>query len=369
MSARKLLSLGMVLLSVTGCGQTVTETMHSSQAVAPYKTAFPEKIVILPFADYSEGLQSGAFQRNLTIMEAVTDQLVTRGFKTPVHEDVLKYLVDQDIIKIVSYGPTSTPTTTKHLEKELNAGWSDMMKEEISGLIDREKKRSTARTDDAQNPWNSPGTHGLDQKTIAKIGQTFQARYVVRGRVLEYDIRQEPTWEPFKKGILPVFFGATNRLAFGIAKSDAYDMMGNMGLGGAIGAIAGHGASGPFSAPQAMTKTTTSGDPLFPTVTSSTDMVGGTSEYAALNSLVWGAAGAGAGYLASQGGSVPQAVVHLRVWVQDTASGDVVWTNRAEVKVSPESSFADSEERSLFATAVDKSVAALIDDFMVSANL
>ncbi len=373
----RLFVLGMMFLFVTGCTQIVSESLHGQPPVMPLKMQ-PIKAVVLPFADYSAGAESmPAYSRNLAVMEAVTDELVARGFRLPVEEDVFRYLVDRDIIKIVPYGRDPDLSTTKGLEKEMKGNWSESMKKELSMLITQEKKNvATAANEDA-NPLSKPGTHGLDQQEIAQIGRIFGAEYVVRGRIIEYKLRKENTWDPTKRGILPVFYGATSRMMFGVAKSDNYDNLGSMVSGGVLGAIIGHNATAPFAPPDKITtsttSTTSSGYPLDPDVTTTTnratELVGGTDDYALYNSLAWGALGAGTAFLAQKGGDVPQAVVQLRIWVQESATGEVVWTNRAEVMVSPESLFADNQRDSLFKTAVDRSVAALVDDFVARTEL
>jgi hypothetical protein len=63
----------------------------------------------------------------------------------------------------------------------------------------------------------------------------------------------------------------------------------------------------------------------------------------------------------------PQAVIHLRVWVQSTATGEVVWTNRAEVKVSAQSEFVD-DSSALFETALSRAATTLINDFWTRIN-
>lgn len=65
----------------------------------------------------------------------------------------------------------------------------------------------------------------------------------------------------------------------------------------------------------------------------------------------------------------PQAVVHLRVWVQSTATGEVVWTNRAEVKVSlsPQSDLVENKP-ALFETALSRAATTLMDDFWQKIN-
>ncbi|HHB76124.1 MAG TPA: hypothetical protein ENK84_06250 [Desulfobulbus sp.] len=69
------------------------------------------------------------------------------------------------------------------------------------------------------------------------------------------------------------------------------------------------------------------------------------------------------GKLAQKSGETPQAVVQLRIWIQDAYTGDVVWTNRVDVKVSPETFFGDYQYDALFEAATEKAVATLIDNF------
>ena len=66
--------------------------------------------------------------------------------------------------------------------------------------------------------------------------------------------------------------------------------------------------------------------------------------------------------------AIPQAVVQLRMWVQDGYSGQVLWTNRVDVKVSPQSVLADYQYDALFEAATEKAVDVLVDDFMYNLN-
>jgi hypothetical protein len=54
----------------------------------------------------------------------------------------------------------------------------------------------------------------------------------------------------------------------------------------------------------------------------------------------------------------------MRIWVQEAATGNLVWTNRVEVKVSPESVYADRQYDMLFDKAIHKGVNTLIDNFV-----
>lgn len=59
-----------------------------------------------------------------------------------------------------------------------------------------------------------------------------------------------------------------------------------------------------------------------------------------------------------------KATVEMRVWVQDTSTGDVIWSNRVNVKVAPESISADNDYDTLSNRAIDRGVTTLIDHFV-----
>ena len=52
------------------------------------------------------------------------------------------------------------------------------------------------------------------------------------------------------------------------------------------------------------------------------------------------------------------------MWVQDAYNGQVLWTNRVDVKVSPQSVLADYQYDALFEGATEQAVKVLMDDFM-----
>ena len=337
MSGIRIILCGMLAMLVAGCGQIVTETVSVQQTVPSSSCTVNRKIVILPFADYSyaDDMQM-AFMRNMAVMEALTDQLVARGFSVPVQEDTLRYLVSNDIIETVDPGAVANSSSVRD---ELQSNWSDVMKEELHGLIDIQQRMAQASQGS-----KAPGVHGLDSVMVAKIGQDFDARFVVRGRIISYGLEKENNWSPMKKGFLPFVFDGSNQLLFGFASSDTYDTLSSMAIGYGVGALAGDSATNPYSFAD---KADPSGS----------------------NSAVWGAAGAGVAYLAEQGGDTSQAVVQLRIWIQDTESGDVIWTNRVKVNVAPQTVFADNTPGQLVNTAVNRAVSALMADFWTKNEL
>jgi len=331
---------GLLALLVSGCGQTVKESLKVQPAQK--STAGADKsIVILPFADYSyaDDLET-AYRRSLLITENLTDQLVSNSFHVPVQEDVFGYLVGQNIINIAAYEDQKN----SHMEDELRDEWSSSMKGQIQRYIDLNNSR-----DNSKPVLDSPGTHGLSQYEVIKIGRQFSADYIVRGRIVEYKTRQDPSWNPMKKGWLTFLTGSTSMLTFGSASAEQYDMMGNMVTGAVLGGWLGSGLSWPWDPSKA------------------DQTILGISGGRDANTIFWAGTGGALGKLGHKSGEIPQAVVQLRVWVQDAYTGDVVWTNRVDVKVSPESVLADYQYDALFEGATEKAISTLIDNFVSQA--
>jgi hypothetical protein len=308
------LLVGLSVLILGGCGTTVHESLKVQQAIKE-PIGLSKTIVILPFADYSQADDiESAYRRQLFVRENVTDQFVQYGFNLPVQDDVFSYLVGQKIIQA-----RVLPKTTS-LEHELRGEWSPAMKKEINRYV------GLAQTQAAGSETLS--TKGLTTHEIVKIGRYFSADYIVRGQINQYKIRQDPSWNPLKKGFLTFVVGSTSSLSFGQAESDLYNELNYTVSGAAVGAG-----------------------------------ISGLTDGAIDNAIGWGVAGGLLGNLASHSGKTPQAVVQLRIWVQDAHTGNVVWTNRVDMQVSPTSAMADHQHDALFERATEQGIATLIDDF------
>lgn len=326
MKFHRYLLIGFIALLLAGCGQTVKESLKAVPADQRSLLGQNKTIVVLPFADYSQALNlESAYRRQLFITENLVDQLVGHSFRLPIQEDVFRYLVEQNVINVRAYEDHSSPTVKNELN---NAEWSSRMKEELSKYISQNGNTDVPVLE-------NPGTHGLTSNEIVKIGKHFQADYILRGRIVQYKERQDPTWEPWKKGVLPFLFGSTSQITFGQAGTEQYDTWNNL----AVGATYGH-----------MYGSTKTDETIF-----------GVSDG---NAILWSGLGAAAANFAQNSGRIPQAVVQLRMWVQDAFSGDVVWTNRVDVKISPESLFADYQYDALFEGATEKAVSTLITNFV-----
>ena len=353
MAVQRMFLYGFIALLVSGCGsgQSVTETLHVPESSsAPTVCATDKTVVVLPFADYSSGDSvMSAYERSRSVTEALTDNFVAKGFKMPVQEDVTQYLVDKNIIQM------SSNVTYSAIERELNWEWHPEVKKEIQGWITADKMTNSSNSGADSNPLASPGTHALDKRSVANIGKRFNAEYLVRGRIIQYDLQQEHTWQMKKIGILPFFVKGTKQAAFGFAKSEEYDNLDAMALWGLAGAIIGYNADTPVDPKSS--KTFIDGSDII------TKTSGDSSDAEFWNAAIWGVGAATLAHLAMQSGVTPEAVVQLRIWIQDAASGDVIWTNRAEVRVAPESIYGDIRSKEMFETAVNNAATLLIDDF------
>ncbi|MGB3648787.1 MAG: hypothetical protein WA992_09660 [Desulfobulbales bacterium] len=341
MAVKRFFLYGFLALFVSGCGSghSVTETLHIPDTPTAGNVCATDKtVVLLPFADYSSGDNViSVYERGSSVSEALTDRFIGKGFKMPIQEDVYQYLVETNIIRLPPQDGTAK------LKTELDGEWSDVMKGEFEKWIEADRAQNTAVSGGASNPGNAPGVHGLDKMSISKLGRRFNADYIVRGRIIEYDLQNEHTWDLRKKGILPFIMKGTTQAAFGFAESKDYDNLNNITLWGLAGGIIGYHAGTPVDS---NTGTLNAGD--YPT---------------AWNSVIWGLGGAGIAHLANHSGETPEALVQLRVWVQDSATGEVVWTNRAEVKVAPETVYGDKRSKEMFKTAVNRATTLLVDDF------
>jgi hypothetical protein len=287
---RQLLLCALAML-VGGCGSSVRESLK----VAPttkVNVGDNRAVVILPFADYSyaDNLET-AFRRNMFVNECIIDHFVRLGFHLPIQEDVFYFLAEQNIINVSSYNPQKTKSLQLEMEKE----WSPSMKNVLQGYID-----ATQEQDQQSEVGENSLTHGLTNQAIVKIGRHFSADYIVRGRIIQYKDRLDPSGALWKKGTLPFFVGGTKNILIGKATSQQYD--------------------------------------------SSNSMDSDWKDFQTIS-------------------DVPQAVVQIRIWVQDAYTGNIVWTNRANVEVSPQSFFADYQYDALFETATEKVVATLMNDF------
>mgnify|MGYP001485724680 CR=1 FL=1 len=84
MDRLKYLITGILTLLLAGCGQTVVETLHVPNSPGYNAPGSGKSIVVLPFADYSQGNLQSAERRNMHITESFTDNLSSAGTGLPI---------------------------------------------------------------------------------------------------------------------------------------------------------------------------------------------------------------------------------------------------------------------------------------------
>ncbi len=346
---RKCMAIGLGLWILSGCGTSVMEL--KTPVARESSVGESKRVVVLPFSDYTpEESLYGYWRRNILINEALTDEFLRFGFSPVVYEDVIGYLLEKGIIQDAT-PEEGKSTATLALEKELRKEWSSGMKAEILGAI----YRNEANRRSNEPYWNRERLITLDSEAVRGIGNRFRADYVLRGRVLVFPSGQEDSFNPIQTGLLPFFFKVGSRTVFGVAQSDTYEMIDKMAIGGIVGA-----ALAKDNWPLEDNDKKFVGHPRF----------GGglvhEEDYASLNTAIWGAAGAGIAFLAHKGGRVDHAWVQLRMIAQDARTGQIVWVNRAEVKVMPKTVFGEKDVDILTSEAIQHAVGRLIDNFVAS---
>jgi len=331
MPAIKSLAIGFMAFMLTGCGQLISEKLAVSDSNR-MPTCTGKKLVILPFADYSYSEDGErAFNRNLIIMENLNARLSEKGFRLPIQEDLLQYLADSGIVKVGT--ELSAPGRPGYLPNLIakDDSWSAAMKKELTQIANTDSKQPKADN-------RSKGI-ALDQAALAKIAGNFNADLIMRGRISQFELDEENTWDPMKRGLFPVVFSGGSRALFGVTNSQDYDTFGSVVTGGLLGSAIGSQTSIPYDTTEKINPDR-------------------------FNGMVWGIGGAALGYMSSKGGHANQAAVQLRLWVQDPKSGEVIWTNSIKVLVKPQTIFAETREDKLFDTAITQAISALTRDFV-----
>lgn len=336
----------------TACGTATVDSIHP--VVRTANLGNEKTIVILPFADYTPADSPvGYWRRNMLIMEALQDEILRFGYAPAVNEDVIAYLSQKKIINQNTVPRLSSANTV--LQAELAKDWSDIMKSEIAKVLHgnlKKEKLETSHDPDAQYK-----SIALDHNAIQEIGMAFNADYVIRGRIMVFKNGREDSFNPLQTGVLPFFFNTGSRALFGIAESENYEMIDKMAIGGILGAAL---SMNDWPVDSDTSTTLAGGHPRF----------GGglmtETSYSDWNTAIWGVAGAGLAHLAHNGGRVDNAIVQLRMIVQNTRNGEIVWTNRAEVKTMTQSAFNKKDSDTLMARAIQQVCERLFDNFVAS---
>jgi hypothetical protein len=375
----------LVVLTVLGCGGSATMTQTVAPSPTPNVKFIPtdntihisgiKNVAVLPFADYSyqqDSIRPDEWGGNIKIQEAILDHLVAHGLSVAVQEDVNTLLVDHDIIRPIDEAYLIEGTVNKKSEKNpldnvaspeytlVNHTYTQVMRDEIIDIISKGGSKHQAQR--KNSPVLQGVTVGLSKEKVVELAQALDVDLIIRGRIIDYGIKEtasgkiqdsglipvmfrgtrdfllggkgsyENGQEESRQGIMPSVFGSGSGVLMGSADSNGYDAdledINSISIGTTIGAIA----------------------------------AGGTGAWI----------GAGTGYLVSQqpDRSKRAAVMQIRIYAQNGQTGDVMWTNRVEMEYSPASN-RDNENthrRVMYEKVVREGVKVLMDGFFVNAE-
>jgi len=316
---------GLVFFVISSC------SYRSQQTLAPVK---PEpvdgkwrRVAILPPSDYATGGEG-----SLLVYEALEDAFFSKGFMPAAKEDVWALLVRKGIIKAL--GPKGLSPTSMVMLGELQGPWSPQMKKHLAeALATNMAKREPEET------------AALGPEVVSEIARELGVRLVVRARILELGTGLYECYNPLVTGIVPFVFNVGQNLIWGKASPEGYEFLGSEGIQealawatelaqkAAIGAAAGWA------------------------------VVDGTSPMEwerDVGALVGGGIGLGS----HLSGKAHEVRVRLRLLVQDAQSGDVLWTNSAEVRVVPETVFSPKDLETMKELAIREAANQLVENFV-----
>ena len=314
-----------------------------------HRTPIPpfRQVAIVPFADYSEitFLQDRGYPGN-AVVEEIADQFVAHNVTVIPQEDVDRLLLDMGVLPDLSQqgvlpDAQSTlyngPHTFNHpgdrkalasLRETLeDSGYTGGIAAAIEGgarFRDSGAPDSGVTTDDRVKIPNKVKTRnaaGLSPDQVTALAASLGVDAVVRGRILEYGLKKTPTLDPaYGLGIL-------SRIAMGL------DWL-----------LIDWKDDGDFAAEEPRE-----------------ELRGEIDDFRFSNFGPVGWMGGPATYKSS-------AIVQVRIYVQDGRTGEVLWTNRAEVETTPFSifHFDDQHLKNLFDEATHKAVTDAMQSFFYS---
>ncbi len=358
--SKNVLKVLAIVLCIAGCGGSLKETMPPAQVALPdgtqQATVGVSKVAVFPFSDYSQqqsALRTDLWGGNVKILEEVTDHFIARGIQVAVQEDVNALLVNNNIIQplagqklTVGSAGYETPEMRSRIigtpEYDLaNVVHSDDMKEAIVDVIIEERALELVKQGPAQEPVMQNDSVALTKEMIKKLGNEIGADLIIRGRIIEYGFKEVNTYNPLKRGFLPVLYEPIKDVFLGAPDQDQYEVdlgdpyvsqLGN-GLGYWLGEQTRRDVMGAWD-----------------TVMHNT--FGIVAELHPRKKDV-------------------SSIVQIRMYAQDVKTGNIIWSNRVETEFNPRTgmAFKSRHPKTMFDKNIQKGVRLLMDDLFSCISL
>ena len=88
----------------------------------------------------------------------------------------------------------------------VNIQHSDEMQDAIIDVIKSERALEFAQTPPVQTPILQGASVGLTREMVKYLGEEMGADLIIRGRIIEYGYKEVNTYNPLKRGFLPVLY-------------------------------------------------------------------------------------------------------------------------------------------------------------------
>ena len=349
-----------IVLCIAGCGGSLKETVAPSGVALMdnnQKSAIGvSKVAVFPFSDYSHqqsALRTDLWGGNVKILEEVTDSFVAHGIQVAIQEDVNSLLIDNQIIQPVAsqqlvFGTAGADTPEQRSkiigtpEYDLvNIQHSDEMREAIIDVIKNEKALEYAQTPPVKTPVLQGATVGLSREMVKYLGEEMGADLIIRGRIIEYGYKEVNTYNPLKRGFLPVLYEPIKDVFLGAPDQDHYEA----DLGDVYVSQLGNGL-GFWLGEQTRRDVTGTWDTLMH------NSFGLIAELHPRKKDV-------------------STIVQLRMYAQDVNTGDIIWSNRVETEFNPGTgmNFKSKHPKTMFDRNIKRGVKLLMDDLFSCISL
>lgn len=377
----------LVVLTVLGCsGGIATMTQTVAPSPTPNVKFIPKdntiyisdikKVAVFPFADYSHqqsNIRADEWGGNIKIQEAIMDHLIAHGLTVAIQEDVNTLLVDHDVIRPIDTGKylingTLNPKDEKNPMEDVsspeytlvNHTYTEVMRDEIIDLIS--KGKSKHQKEQGTSPVLQGVTVGLSKEKVVELAQALDVDLIIRGRILDFGIKETASGSFRNSGVIPVVFRGTRDYLLGGAGS--YSTGKDEPREGLLPSIFGDGRDFMLGGTEASGYEAGLDDV--------NNLALGTAVGYALSGGTGALVGAGTGYLVGQqpDRSKRSAVMQIRIYAQNGQTGDVMWSNRVEMEFAPGDNFdfENTHRRVMYDNVVREGVKALMDGFFADAE-
>ena len=216
----------------------------------------------------------------------------------------------------------------------VNIEHSEEMREAIIDVIRDEMSLEYAQTPSVKTPVLQGATVGSYQGDGQYLGGEIGADLIIRGRIIEYGYKEVNTYNPLKRGFLPVLYEPIKDVFLGAPEQDHYEA----DLGDVYVSQLGNGL-GFWLGEQTRRDVTGAWDTLMH------NSFGLIAELHPRKKDV-------------------STIVQLRMYAQDVNTGDIIWSNRVETEFNPSTgmNFKSKHPKAMFDRNIKRGVKLLMDD-------